>query len=385
VVDKQISVDDPVRRNPTEKKKPELSDGIGLALSGGGYRAMLFQVGSLWRLYEAGIFPHLERVASVSGASITAAFLGIHFEKLLKQPHDPRSFRVQIAEPLRVLANCTIDDGAAQNGVILPGSIAAEAAEVYRAYLFGAKTLQDLPDRPSFVINCTNVQTGSLWRFSKPCMADCRVGKLERPDVPLATVVAASSAYPPVLSPVELRLDRAKVAPLEGADLHEEPYTSSATLTDGSFYDSLALETVWKEYRTILVSDAGASTTPEPSPKGDWGRHAHRILNIMDVQIRGLRKRQLIEQFREYLEHDGAYWGIGSHLANYPVQSRLECPARQTEALADIPTRLKQLLPGDQERLINWGYAITDVALRSHLPARVPGGHVEFPYPDSGV
>jgi NTE family protein len=28
---------------------------MGLCLSGGGYRAMLFHTGSVWRLYEAGL------------------------------------------------------------------------------------------------------------------------------------------------------------------------------------------------------------------------------------------------------------------------------------------------------------------------------------------
>ena len=39
--------------------------------------------------------------------------------------------------------------------------------------------LQDLPDDasgPRFVINATSVQTGALFRFSKPYIADYRVG-----------------------------------------------------------------------------------------------------------------------------------------------------------------------------------------------------------------
>ena len=50
--------------------------GIALCLSGGGYRAMLFHLGSLWRLNELGFLPRLDRVSSVSGGSITAGALG---------------------------------------------------------------------------------------------------------------------------------------------------------------------------------------------------------------------------------------------------------------------------------------------------------------------
>ena len=36
-----------------------------LALSGGGYRAMLFHTGVLWRLCDAGVLPRLQRISSV--------------------------------------------------------------------------------------------------------------------------------------------------------------------------------------------------------------------------------------------------------------------------------------------------------------------------------
>src|SRR5260221_663578 len=41
-------------------------EGIALALSGGGYRAMLFHVGAILRLNEAGLLPRLKRISSVS-------------------------------------------------------------------------------------------------------------------------------------------------------------------------------------------------------------------------------------------------------------------------------------------------------------------------------
>ena len=39
---------------------------LGLALSGGGYRATLFGLGSLWRLNDAGLLGRLDRITSVS-------------------------------------------------------------------------------------------------------------------------------------------------------------------------------------------------------------------------------------------------------------------------------------------------------------------------------
>ena len=51
--------------------------------------------------------------------------------------------------------------------------------------------------------------------------------------------------------------------------------------------------------------------------------------------------------------------------------------------LANIATRLRRMSDGEQERLINWGYAVTDAALRSHVDRTLAMGR--FPYPDRGV
>src|SRR6266478_5970024 len=60
----------------------QLRDGIALALSGGGYRAMLFHTGALIRLNELGLLKQLRRVSSVSGGSISAGYLGLDWKRL---------------------------------------------------------------------------------------------------------------------------------------------------------------------------------------------------------------------------------------------------------------------------------------------------------------
>ena len=59
----------------------QLEPGTALCLSGGGYRAMVFHVGVLWRLYEAGMLKDLKRISSVSGGSITAGVLALKWKK----------------------------------------------------------------------------------------------------------------------------------------------------------------------------------------------------------------------------------------------------------------------------------------------------------------
>jgi NTE family protein len=362
--------------------------GIGLCLSGGGYRAMLFHLGSLWRLNQLGYLPKLARVSSVSGGSITAGVLGVKWAKLAFDANGVgQAFDAEVVQPIRSLADRTIDEGSILGGVFLPGSISDKIVSAYRKYLFGTASLQDLPaDPPRFVINATNVQSGALWRFSKPYMADYRVGMVKNPKVELAVAVAASSAFPPVLSPLKMELDDADYEPPSGQrseDLHTGDFMSDVVLTDGGVYDNLGLETVWKRYQTVLVSDGGGKLAPEEHPKSDWARHAIRVNDLIDNQVRSLRKRLLLQSYRQK-DRQGAYWGIRSNVSDYNLPDPLPCPFDKTLILANTATRLKRLEPILQERLINWGYAICDVGMRTWVDASLPkpGG---FPYPGSGV
>jgi len=51
---------------------------IGLALSGGGYRAAAYHIGTLRALRKLGILDKVDVISSVSGGSITAAYYALH-------------------------------------------------------------------------------------------------------------------------------------------------------------------------------------------------------------------------------------------------------------------------------------------------------------------
>ena len=214
-------------------------------------------------------------------------------------------------------------------------------------------------------------------------MADWRVGTIPTPAVPLADAVAASSAFPPVLSPFELDLSEADWQTVDGNELTGRAYRDRVVLCDGGVYDNLGLETVWKRCDTVLVSDAGGRTTDDPDPPGDWARQSVRVLKVIDNQVRGLRKRQLRGSY-EAGTRQGAYWGIRAGDDDEAPEPSLPCPPDQTRALANIKTRLKALDDVVQERLINWGYAASDAALRASFRPDLPGPD-GFPYPAAGV
>jgi NTE family protein len=183
----------------------------------------------------------------------------------------------------------------------------------------------------------------------------------------LASAVAASSAFPPILSPMTLPIKQ-QVRQTKGADLSHPPYTTQAILSDGGVYDNLGLETV-KRFSTLLVSDAGQKVAPEEAPHHDWARHSVRILDTVDNQVRSLRKRALIEAYGRG-DHTGTYWGIRTNFADYHLPSDpLKCLTRNSGPLAAIPTRLEKMPRDLQNHLMNWGYAICDAALRAHIDA----------------
>jgi len=358
--------------------------GIALCLSGGGYRAMLFHLGALWRLNELAYLKKLDRISAVSGGAITAGVLGHRWSRLGFSPSGVASqFTTEVVQPLRALAGRTIDQDAVVGGLLMPGSIAERVTGAYRKYLFGSATLQDLPaDPPRFVINATNVQSGALFRFSRPFIADYRVGLIKNPTIELAVAVAASSAFPPLLSPLKLELPASAWEPPSGLpseDLHREPYLTDVVLTDGGVYDNLGLETAWKRYGTILVSNGGGKMEAEEEPESDWARHAIRVNEIIDNQVRSLRVRQVVGAFAAK-EKDGTYWGIRTDIGEYGLADALPCPLDQTLRLAQTKTRLKRLDDVVQERLINWGYAICDAAMRTYVVKTQPPPS-GFPYP----
>lgn len=369
----------------TEPSEREPEEGIALCLSGGGYRAMLFHLGSLWRLNEMGILSRLNRISSVSGGSITAATLGLHWHELAFDGQGIAANFDLVTRQIRNLAGKTIDIASALSGLLIPGRTISDAvASAYDRHLFHGATLQNLPADdagPRFVINATNLQSGALWRFSRPYMRDYLVGSVSNPRVSLADAVAASSAFPPFLSPFTLKVDPAAYDPPAGEPLHRPPFTTRVVLSDGGVYDNLGIETAWKRYKTILVSNGGGKMGDDPKPPSNWVMQSKRVLDVIDNQVRSLRARQVVESLEGPPKiREGAYWAIRGDIDDYDAPGRLPCPLAETLELAATPTRLAALPKTTQERLINWGYAIADAAIRRFY-RRDLAPPAAFPYP----
>ncbi|PKO57889.1 MAG: alpha/beta hydrolase, partial [Betaproteobacteria bacterium HGW-Betaproteobacteria-18] len=261
----------------------------------------------------------------------------------------------------------------------------------YEKYLFAGKrpTLATLPEKdagPEIILYGSNYQSGVSLRMSRAYVSDYRVGSWHDPDMTLAKAIAVSSAFPPLFSPIILKTDPAKWHRTEYADLFDEPrYRARLVLADGGVYDNMGIEAIWKRYETVLVSDAGAPLTPKPGlALARWSatKEMLRVLGIATEQQRALRKRWLIDDFKTGRQK-GTYWGITTQINDYRLADALAHDSALTGSLKSVRTRLNAFSGDEQGRLINWGYALADTAMRRHVlssPAPAPSWPIpEFP------
>ena len=86
-----------------------IPNSIGLALSGGGYRASLFHLGVTKRLHELGILQKITHLSSVSGGSIFSAYLA---DAMIKKGNGKtlsfESWEKDIAAPFIAFVNSDI-------------------------------------------------------------------------------------------------------------------------------------------------------------------------------------------------------------------------------------------------------------------------------------
>lgn len=371
-----------VDRTPIDGDK--LEHGVGLALSGGGYRAMLFHAGAIFRMNDLGLLPRLSRVSSVSGGSITAAALALAWKRLeFDAAGRARNLDALFLRPLLQQAQDSMDVTAATLGLLPFVSPADVAARSYSVNITGEATLADLPASPDFVFNATNLMTGVTMRFQREYVADYHIGQIfGLESLRLAEVVAASAAFPPLLSPKVISLVGGRLGPKPG-DLARPPYTERAELTDGGVYDNLGSETVWKRYRTLFVSNAGKPFGFEEAPERNWVQQSMRVIDIAMDQAEDLRERILVHAYLTGARQ-GAMWGLTAGL-NRPKDRPPLLNHEEFLAAQAVPTRLTNFGEAVQALLLKAGYAHATARLRKYYNASLgglahqPDGHWPVP------
>lgn len=191
------------------------NESVGLALSGGGYRAAAFHLGVLKRLDEMSILPRIDLVSCVSGGSIIGALYALRCSQTGEGQPGSYSvdefigeFKSLLSRNLRgwAYAGTPLRSARALLGFLPRLRHAPLLVEEVNRELFRDARLSDLPEW--ILINATNLQTGKNWKFFRDAAGDYLVGATTCTDqIHLATAVVASAAHPLLVDPVPLHAD----------------------------------------------------------------------------------------------------------------------------------------------------------------------------------
>ena len=373
--------------------------GIGLCLSGGGFRAALFHLGALRRLHELGILKSVRWISSVSGGSILAGHIatcqrayGLGGRLVFKnwQRDVAKSFRAFVGRDLRtwpVMKNSLWN-------WLNPGPLLSDLERRYRDRLT-TLSLKDLPEAPEYVFCATDLTFGVNWRYSRRSVGSYQAGYIYSEgessghnETPLARAIAASACFPPLFGPMAVGMPPSAFRGGQYTGPKRDELLQHLVLSDGGVYDNMALEPVWRLAATVLVSDCGAPFEYEAG-KEPW-RTLLRYTSVVSRQTQSLRIRMLQAEWRKQ-STVRAYNGTRWHLAAGKSDDSKSLPNAvgyseqiAEDCIAKIRTDLDAFSDAEMCILENHGYCNADYQIRSKLPKLVvrKGSKPVCPYPE---
>jgi predicted acylesterase/phospholipase RssA len=195
-------------RTPTSDNSDSLF--VCLSFSGGGTRAAAFAYGVLQKLRDTTIvwegkkktlLDEVDCISGISGGSFTAAYYGLfgkHIFDEYKEKFLYRNIEGELIAKVLLPWNWPRLMSPTFNRIDL-------ATELYDETIFNQKTFADLSAqnrRPFIILNATDLASGERFEFTQERF-DLLGSDLGQ--VPVARAVAASSAFPFLLSPITLK------------------------------------------------------------------------------------------------------------------------------------------------------------------------------------
>jgi predicted acylesterase/phospholipase RssA len=224
---------------------------IGLALSGGGFRASLYHLGLVRFLRDAGLLPEVSHITAVSGGSILGAHLVLNWDRYNGSANDFDAAASELLSFVRLdVRNRIVRRFPLTLPLRWPRRLLGRSNRKltrsglleyhYEKYLLGDTSLFELPEKPQLHILATNLSEGCLCSFHRNGLLMVRgqaaTGlRIDGIHIGLATVamaVAASSAFPGFFPPLELT----------GGDVGaDDGAFGRQAYTDGGVYDNLGV------------------------------------------------------------------------------------------------------------------------------------------------
>lgn len=353
---------------------------IGLALSGGGYRATAFGLGCLRALHDLGLLSQITVVSGISGGSLLAAMWA----------YGPASFRefddtvtallrhdLQRELLRRALRPHALLRGGVSTARALPGAPARRPqrsftrtellAQAVAARAFGIRTMEQVT-HPGLdtVLSATDLATGNAVRFGSARSSCSPYGRI-LDAVPVADAVTASAAFPLALSALT-RTYRFQ----DSTGQHQR----TVSLTDGGVYDNLGLSPLLPgrsprftshvyELDYVIAADAGRGRDVKP-PASFWIGRVARSFDITYAKSQDGSRTQL----HAAAEHRQLRGFVHAYLAT--PDHKLPAPVADLVPRSDVvsyPTNFAAMTEENLYRLTTRGEQLVRLLLPSYCPA----------------
>lgn len=382
---------------------------IGLALSGGGSRAVAFHLGCLRALHDRGILPRIAVLSSVSGGSVIAALYAYFDEpfedferrvvKVLRKGFVwgiARQTLLSMETP-KILATVLTAGVLAHLGVLLSlvfrvatlfGLNATRADQLSKAVqaplrrwasrttaferhlrtIYGDTTLPEVKrEGLDVVINAAELRTATAFRFGSRATSCWRFGVVEGPSLRVSKAVAASAAYPLLLPAFD------DVCTFKG---REGVKRERVIITDGGIYDNHGITCLVPGQMPafsanvsavdfIIACDAGQGQPTGAGIPYTWGGRLQAVFSTTHRRTQSM-SQNLLHRLADTGELKGfvlPYLGqLDEKVPNAPADlvSRAE--------VFDYPTDFNPMKQADIDCLSRRGEQLTHALLAAYHP-----------------
>ncbi len=326
---------------------------ICLCFSGGGTRAAALSFGVLQALRDTRIpasgdrperrlLDEVDLISSVSGGSFTAMSYGLNRDEIFEGRFEREFLKQNIQNRLLFMLLRP------KNLLLLPYVMLDRidlAADYYEKAVFDHRTYRDLidrGDRPYVVINATNMAFGKRFEFTQD---DFDFLGSDLATLPVGQAVAASSAFPLLLSP--LRLKYYPGAAVDSA--------IDATLTDPNPAAQHERRYKWASSLTPQVKTVGEQ------PPRVLDAPNHQYLYLLDGGLSGnLGVTHVIDELRSGRIREMIDAGKIKNLVVIIVDANTQSP-EPIEHLPNAPGLMQMAKKAGTTSMYNYGESMTEV------------------------
>ncbi len=338
----------------TERKKLR----IGLAFSGGGFRASLFHLGVIRRLEELDIMKDVEVISTVSGGSIIGAYYLVQFEKEQRASEKPCN-RLEICDLVIEKFYKAISRNMRMRAMVF--------APVFHPIAFGKFVLSrgkshtrtdrmgaefsdhffspnlkvgDLPLAPKLLINATSNSEGKRVVFSKRGLSklSSQIADADNSQLPLEKAVGASAAVPGLFPPVAIAGDMCSdggVVDNQGLESLFDYFELTDRQLNRLKESDRAAKKVGDQI-VIICSDASGQIKIEDVPKQSGIASAARSMDILQAGNR-TKNIKLLKEIKEQSDKDDIAKGI-TEFAFFHLSSNVKDWQNETIGAQDYKT-----------------------------------------------